>query len=116
MWRVAYLESMLPDGACDGILGDKIAMDEEIARVNAFMTRRYPLARVFPRAGFEIMSIIDRLMIDMGLREQRKKARLSNGLFGSKGWLREYFEPYMSSDYRGIVGEFLKTALVASKK
>jgi hypothetical protein len=90
------------------MLGIKEEMDRDVANMTAFMARRYP-GRFHPLAPVEIQSYIDRMMQDLGLRVDRKRMgrEWEEGWFGIKGWMREWFYPYVSIDYKGIVQEFL---------
>jgi dimethylaniline monooxygenase (N-oxide forming) len=86
LWGVAYLEGLLPDGSCDGLLGDKEAMDKDVANMTAFMARRYP-EKSHPLAPVETQSYIDRTMLDLGLRIDRKRVgrEAEEGFLGIRG-------------------------------
>jgi hypothetical protein len=72
-------KGLLPDGACDGMLGIKKEMDRDVANMTAFMARRYP-GRFHPLAPVEIQSYIDRMMQDLGLRVDKKRMGWEWGL------------------------------------
>ena len=96
LWAVAHLEDIFPRP-----LPTQNQMMEEVAKVNAWMARRYGArGRKDPEIISEVQSFIDVLMTDLGLRVERKR----RGLFGA---LREWLIPYVPSDYNGIVSEFL---------
>jgi len=51
---------------------------------------------------------MDVLMRDLGLQVELKRGEGGRrGFLGLRAWAREWFWPYMSKDYKGIVGEFL---------
>jgi thioredoxin reductase len=109
----------------------------EIRFNQAFQERRYGLrgARA-PELILEARSYIDLLCHDLGVQVHRKrrlyrddgggggggrwwsssssskeneKTSTSGNPWGEiKIWVREYFEPYLASDYRGLVMEFLR--------
>ena len=108
LWGVAYLENLLPDGTCDGLLGDEEGMDKDVANMTMFMAKRYP-DRYHPLAPVEIQSYLDITMRDLGLRTDRKRVgrEAEEGFLGIKGWAREWFEAYRAGDYKGIVQEYL---------
>ena len=99
----------------------KLLADAEIRFNQAFQERRYGLrgARA-PQLNLEARSYIDLLCRDLGVEVQRKRTRMrernggalpmeKTGLWGGvKNWFREYFEPYLAPDYKGIVEEFLR--------
>lgn len=111
LWTVAYLEGLLPD---NNLIGNKEAMDREIASMNAFMARRYPGRRNIPWAVIEIRDWMDLLLGELGLRTDRKRLQWERspergfGWFGWKAWTKEWFEPYEPQVYKGIVAEFLE--------
>jgi dimethylaniline monooxygenase (N-oxide forming) len=111
LWSVAYLEGLL---ALETLVSDQEAMDRDVARVNAFMKRRYPGRRNIPLALLEVRDLMDLLLRDLGLRTDRNRLaweRSTNkgfGWWGLKGWMAEWFKPYEPVVYKGIVGEFLE--------
>jgi len=83
-------------------------METQISEINAWELRRYrDKARRYPVGGLEIQDFMDVLMRDLGLEAERKRGKGGRGFLGLRGWAREWFWPYMSGDYRGVVGEFL---------
>lgn len=110
LWATAYLLDLLPTPAKE-VLRDQAAMETQISEVNAWERRRYrDKASRYPVGGLEIQDFMDILMRDLGLEPERKRGRGPRGLLGLRAWAREWFWPYMSADYKGIVEEF-KTGL-----
>jgi dimethylaniline monooxygenase (N-oxide forming) len=72
LWGVAYLEDLLLDGSCDGLLGDEEGMDNDVANMTMFMAKRYP-DKYHPLAHVEVQSHLDITMRDLGLRTDRKR-------------------------------------------
>jgi dimethylaniline monooxygenase (N-oxide forming) len=109
LWSVAYLENLLP---ALPIMSSEETMNREVARVNAFMKRRYPGRKNRPLALLEVRDWMDVLLRDLGLRTDRIKLAVEMeggwGWWGLKGWWRELFEPYGPVVYKGIVEEFLE--------
>ncbi|KAF7885390.1 uncharacterized protein EAF01_011454 [Botrytis porri] len=103
LWSIAYLENMhAPE--IDKVFHDKSTMDLDTARANAFMKWRYRRAGIIePNVGAEVQDLCDLLCEELGV-ETRRKSR--DG--GWKGSWNEWFAPYRSLDYKGIVGEFLE--------
>ncbi|ATZ48740.1 hypothetical protein BCIN_03g09170 [Botrytis cinerea B05.10] len=103
LWSIAYLENMhAPE--IDKVFSNKLTMDLDIARVNAFMKWRYRRAGIIePNVGAEVQDLCDLLCEELGV-EARRKSRIG----GWKGSWNEWFEPYRSMDYKGVVGEFLE--------
>lgn len=103
IWGIAYLENM-HSPEVDKVFRDKLAMDLDTSRTNAFMRWRYRRAGILePNSGAEIQDMCDLLCRELGVHAQRKKMR--------GGWnatWNEWFTPYRSMDYRGIVQEFLE--------
>ena len=76
-------------------------MEFDVAKVNAWMARRYgSRGRRDPEIILEIQTYFDTLMEDLGLRVERKQR-------GWLGLLAEWLLPYRASDYDGVVEEFL---------
>ncbi|PMD57292.1 FAD/NAD(P)-binding domain-containing protein [Hyaloscypha bicolor E] len=111
LWSVAYLEGLLP---LERLVSDQDAMNREVARVSAFMKRRYPGRRNIPLALLEVRDWMDMLLRDLGVRTDRNRLaweRSANRVFGwwgLKGWMAEWFKPYEPVVYKGIIGEFLE--------
>lgn len=103
LWSIAYLEHMhAPE--IDKVFSDKLTMDLDTARANAFMKWRYRRAGIIePNVGAEVQDLCDLLCEELGV-EARRKSRIG----GWKGSWNEWFEPYRSMDYKGVVGEFLE--------
>lgn len=92
-------------------------MDKEIALTNAFSMRRYAgRGGNRPNALLDIRDWNDLLMRDLGLRTDRKRLSYERssdsgwGWWGLKAWKKEWFEPYVPQDYRGIVADFIEKA------
>lgn len=84
-------------------------MQADVAKVNAWMTRRYgSRGRRDPEIVLEIQSFLDKLMDDLALKVHRK----NRGVFGP---LVEWVVPYEPSDYKGMIEEFLKRVKPRSK-
>lgn len=82
-------------------------MDADIATSNAYFKLRYLDLLDVPLSVFEMREVIDRLLLDLGLRADRKGRTVErDAWWGWKAWLKEWFEPYEPNDYRGIVEEF----------
>ncbi|KAG4027956.1 hypothetical protein MFRU_025g00230 [Monilinia fructicola] len=103
LWGIAYLENM-HSPEVDKVFSDKLTMDKQTARTNSFMKWRYRRAGIIePNVGAEVQDLCDLLCAELGVEGKRKKM-----LGGWKASWNEWFEPYRSLDYRGIVGEFLE--------
>jgi dimethylaniline monooxygenase (N-oxide forming) len=104
LWAVAWMEDILPKS-----LPAEAQMEVDVARVNAWMARRYGArGRRDPEIVLEIQTFFDQLMQDLGLRVHRK----NKGFFGP---LVEWVVPYEGSDYKGMIDEFLALVKPTSK-
>ena len=110
LWSIAYLEGLLPDG---DLMGNKDAMDWEVALMLAFTRWRYPGRKNVPFAVFEIRDWMDKMLKELGLRTDRNRLHWvkthpeETDWWGWKAWMFEWFEPYEPEVYKGIVQEFL---------
>jgi hypothetical protein len=113
LWSVAYLEGLMPDNE---LLGNKMKMDQDIALTNAFMLRRYPGRKNEPIAMMEVKDWTDLMLRELGLRTDRKRVVMEkSGEYKRSSWLgfelkvlrKDWFEPCVPADYKGIVQEFL---------
>ncbi len=96
LWAAAWMEDIYPRP-----LPTEAQMEKDVAKVNAWMARRYGArGQRDPEIILEIQTYFDLLMEDLGLRVKRKQ----KGLFGP---FAEWLLPYQASDYKGIVDEFL---------
>jgi dimethylaniline monooxygenase (N-oxide forming) len=106
LWATAYLLDLLPNPVNE-VLADQAEMETRISEVNAWERRRYrDKASRYPVGGLEIQDFMDVLMQDLGLEPERKRGKGPRGFLGLRAWAREWFWPYMSADYKGIVEEF----------
>ena len=104
LWAVAWMEDLLPNP-----LPSEAQMDKDVAKVNAWMARRYGArGRRDPEIVLEIQTFLDRLMEDLCLNVHRK----NTGFFGP---LVEWVVPYEASDYRGMIEDFLAQVKPKSK-
>ncbi|KAI9730724.1 MAG: hypothetical protein M1834_005693 [Cirrosporium novae-zelandiae] len=95
LWAVTWMEGLMK-------VPSKEESEKQIAEFNAWMERRYlSNVRAKPLITTEMQTHFDRLVEDLGLPVARKR----KGIFG---WFKEYFVPYRSEDYRGIVDELLE--------
>ncbi|KIW96852.1 uncharacterized protein Z519_02243 [Cladophialophora bantiana CBS 173.52] len=99
----------------------KLLADAEIRFNQAFQERRYGFrgARA-PELILEARGYIDVLCRDLGVESQRKRYRMRERHGGAlpmeetgwwnaiKNWFREFFEPYIATDFQGVVEEFLR--------
>ena len=105
LWAIAWMEGLLP---CQ--LPSEREMEGEVAKVNAWMARRYGARGARdPEIILEIQTFFDVLMQDLGLKVSRRNK-------GRSGGLREWLTPYEAADYRGIVEEFLAKVRVEGKR
>ncbi|CAD6439329.1 eb532daf-0e22-4794-a0d5-e2ca1bd9cbb7 [Sclerotinia trifoliorum] len=103
LWSIAYLENM-HSFEVDKVFSDKLTMDLATARTNAFMKWRYRRAGIIePNVGAEVQDLCDLLCAELGVEGKRKEM-----VGGWKASWNEWFSPYRSVDYKGIVGEFLE--------
>ena len=99
----------------------KLLADAEIRFNQAFQERRYGLRGArSPELILEARSYLDVLCRDLGVEVQRKRYRMRERIGGAlpmektgwwgamKNWFREYFEPYLAPDFKGVVEEFLR--------
>jgi dimethylaniline monooxygenase (N-oxide forming) len=100
LWTAAYLENLLPDKT-QAVLCDKDAMEGAVAKLEAFVVKRYRRTDR-PIIFVEAQSFIDVLVEDLGCKVERK----SDGSVA--GYLKETFAPYVCADYKGLTREFLE--------
>ena len=103
LWGIAYLEGLLPDST-KATLADATALEKDIAHIEAYRRKRYLNAFPFRLSIFESSEYDDRLMLDLGLRADRKRMRMPSGWrdwFGWKSWKAEWTESYWRKIMRG---------------
>ena len=99
----------------------KLLADAEIRFIQAFQERRYGLRGArSPEVIMEGRGYLDLLAWDLGIEVHRKQCRMREReggavvlekvgwVDGIKNWFREYLEPYVAADYRGVVEEFFR--------
>ncbi|TAQ85804.1 hypothetical protein B7494_g5871 [Chlorociboria aeruginascens] len=114
LWGISYLENLPFVPAASRTLSNIAAMEKEISLFRAWDVLRFrDRASLYPDGSLEIQDYTDILMRDLGLRPDRKRLSAekygSRGLFGWRGWYREWFEPYRGLDYAGLIAEYLGT-------
>ncbi|EMD67133.1 hypothetical protein COCSADRAFT_135788 [Bipolaris sorokiniana ND90Pr] len=95
LWITAYFDDRIP--TLQNTIASKRIMYETVLHTQ-FSRWRYSrgFGARFPDMFFDCLPYVDRLLRDVGVRNERK---------GS--WWRERFTAYMPGDYRGVVGEYL---------
>lgn len=75
-----------------------------------FRIRYLDLIEGVALSPFETRDVIDRLLMDLGIKPNRLGMRLGEGLWleTCRKWCREMFGNYTSEVYNGIVEEYLK--------
>lgn len=112
IWSYAYLEGFLPpkdQAPLATLLDDRIKMERDTAWIDMwFRTRYLGIWDGIFLATFETREVVDRILLDLGIRPDRK------GMFVKKGWFygwrcffAEWFTSYGSSEYAGILDEYL---------
>lgn len=84
LWAAAYLDGRL-DAATAPVsrtLAGRERMCADVARMSVFMRRRYLGRKAVPDAAMEIQDYTDRMMCDLDLRGDWKRARAA-----ARGWL-----------------------------
>ena len=100
LYAVAYLEGMLPSA-----LPSLEKMNEEVALANAWTVCRYGYRGVREPLNLTEQTFFDLLCRDLGIKSHRKRG--SRMLLSLDRRLKEWLVPYRSSDYHGLVNEFL---------
>jgi hypothetical protein len=114
LWSYAYLEDKLPPGSkapIAGLLRDRDAMEKDIAWTDTyFRLKSLDLIQDVALSAFETREVLDRLLLDLGIRCDRKAMMVPEGV-----WFREWrmffaecFSSYGTEEYRGVLGEYLE--------
>lgn len=103
LYAVAYMEDLLPSP-----LPWLHAMKQEIALTNAWTEARYGHRGVREPLNLSEQTFFDLLCADLGIQSHRKRG--TKALLDLDRTARDWFQPYRPSDYRGLVGEFLRNA------
>jgi dimethylaniline monooxygenase (N-oxide forming) len=97
LWGIAYLEGTI-------LLGNREAMDWEIALMNRFMKRRYPGRRNVPFVVSKVRDWMDMMLKDLGVRTDRNRLAYERspnegwGWFGWKAWWKEWWKEWFLPD------------------
>lgn len=61
-------------------------------------------------SAFETREVLDRLLLDLGFRSDRKAMMVPEGVWlrGRKKLFAEWFSSYGTEEYRGVLGEYLE--------
>jgi dimethylaniline monooxygenase (N-oxide forming) len=111
LWGVAYLENLPFSPATAHQFTSLQDMEDDISLMRGYgNVRTRDTAAKFLDGSELIQDFTDVLMKDLGLRPDRKRLaserRGWRGLFGFGSWIKEWFSPYQSADYRGVVEEY----------
>jgi hypothetical protein len=113
LWAFAYLEDRMPSktsAPLASLLEDTEGMDREIALTRAYNKLRYLDILEIPLAAFELREVIDRFLLDLGLRPDRHGRKVNESWWtaGWRAWCKEWFTSYVCSDYKGMIDEYLE--------
>lgn len=90
LWAIAVLDGVykLPDVA---------AMENDVAYINRWCARRYPVdGWLSNKMDFEMVSYTDKLLAELGLEGHRH----------SESWWKDLTDPCLASDYAGVLDEY----------
>ncbi|KAH8596605.1 hypothetical protein B0O99DRAFT_671186 [Bisporella sp. PMI_857] len=111
LWSVAYLEGLPFAKETSASLQNLEKMQEDVALMNSWGFAK-TRCRDFPYldGSQEIQEFMDLLVSDLGLEVMRKKRAARKGfqILGLRGWVKEWFTPYVGKDYRGLVDEYIE--------
>ncbi|KAI1615225.1 hypothetical protein EDD37DRAFT_511715 [Exophiala viscosa] len=92
IWTTAYLDGVLK-------VPRESEMKKDVAYVTTYMRLRFPAyGRLGNFFAFDLMSQLDRLFDELGLKSHRK----------SKSWLQDLFLPLLVKDMAGLKDEYLE--------
>ena len=114
LWSVAYLEDLPFAPSTSKMMKNIDEMEKDISLVDMWGVVKFrDRAAAYLDGSVEIQDFTDLLVRDLGLRSDRKRLGAERegkrGLFGLKAWAREWFYPYFSKDYCGLVEEYRMT-------
>lgn len=112
IWSYAYMEDFLPPkdkAPLAMLLKNQTDMEKNTAWMTMwFLTRYLGLFDGIFLATFESRELVDRILLDLGIRPDRKGMLVKNGWFyGSRHFFAEWLSSYGSSEYAGILDEYL---------
>jgi hypothetical protein len=113
LWSYAYLEDKLPPASkapIAGLLKDRDAMEKDIAWTDTyFRLKSLNLIQDVALSAFETREVLDRLLLDLGIRCDRKAMMVPEGVW-FRGWrmfFAEWFSSYGTEEYKGVLEEYL---------
>lgn len=98
-YHTALATTLWAIAALDGIhqLPSKQEMERDVAYINRWNARRYPVTGWMGNAmDYEMVSYTDKLLDELGLSSHRN----------FKSWWQDLTDPVLASDYAGVVDEF----------
>jgi len=114
LWSYAYLEDKLPPASkapIGGLLRDTDAMEKDIVWTDTyFRIKSLNLLEDVALSAFETREVLDRLLLDLGIRCDRKAMMVPEGVWFRewKKFFAEWFSSYGTEEYRSILGEYLE--------
>lgn len=111
LWAISYLEGLFPLNPRLEVLNDREEMERQAAYEISYFKLRYIDVMIAPLLVMEFREVCDQLVLDLGLRPDRKVMQAEReGLWfdpwGWRAWAIEWFSPYSARDYRGLIEEF----------
>ncbi|KAK4940290.1 hypothetical protein LTR10_019610 [Elasticomyces elasticus] len=92
IWATAYLDGVLK-------LPCERQREQDVAYVTTYMRLRFPAyGRLGSFFNFDLISQLDRMLDELGLKSHRK----------SKSWLQDLFLPLLVKDFAGLKDEYLE--------
>jgi dimethylaniline monooxygenase (N-oxide forming) len=112
IWSYAYMEGFLPPkdtAPLASLLDDKTEVEREFAWIDRwFRTRYLGIWDGIFLATFETREVVDRILLDLGIRSDRKGMLVKRRRFyGWRCFFAECFTSYGSSEYARILYEYL---------
>jgi hypothetical protein len=94
-----------------GLLKDRDAMEKDIAWTDTyFRLKSLNLIQDVALSAFETREVLDRLLLDLGIRCDRKAMMVPEGVWFRewKMFFVEWFSNYGTEEYRGVLEEYLE--------
>jgi hypothetical protein len=94
-----------------GLLRDRDSMEKDIEWTDTyFCIKSLSLLEDVALSAFETREVLDRLLLDLGSRYDRKAMMVPEGVWFRewKKFFAEWFSSYGTEEYRGVLDEYLE--------